>query len=286
MTAMTRRNFIGKGSLVAGTALFACGRPPLARANPLGMPVGVQTYIVRDTIGKDFAGTLRQLAGMGYQTIEMCSPPSYGKDWEPLTKLSATQLREAIQASGLACESCHYPFVELQAHLGERIAFAKELGLKQMVVSGFWMKKDATLEDWRKSAAECNRVGESVRKAGLQLAFHNHHFEFAQIDGTLIYDELMKVLDPELVKMQFQVAVVNIGYKAVTYFKKYPGRFVSLHLADYSAEKKQSVPIGQGVVDWKELFSEAKAAGVKNYFVEMGVPLLKPSCEYLHSLNV
>ena len=286
MKAMTRRGFVGKGSLAAGAALLACGRPRQACANPLEMPVGVQTYIVRDTVGKDFAGTLRKLAGMGFQRIEMCSPPGYGKDWEPLTKLTASQMREAIRAAGLSCESCHYPFVELQEHLDERIAFAKELGLTQMVVSGFWMKKDATMDDWRKSAAACNRLGERTRKAGLQLAFHNHHFEFARIDGVLIYDELMSKLDPELVKMQFQVAVVNIGYQAVTYFKKYPGRFISLHLADYSTEKKQAVPIGQGIVDWKELFSEAKAAGVKNYFVEMGPDLLKPSCEYLRGLQV
>lgn len=272
--------------MAAGAALFACGRAGTARANPLGMPIGVQTYIVRSTIGKDFPGTLKRLSGMGFQMIEMCSPPGYGKDWEPLTKLSAAQMREAIWAAGLGCESCHYPFVELQGHLDERVAFAKDLGLKQMVVSGFWMKKGATLDDWRKSAAECNRVGERVRKAGLQLAFHNHHFEFAQIDGKLIYDELMKVLDPELVKMQFQVAVISAGFKAVTYFRKYPGRFISLHLADYSAEQKKLVAVGQGIVDWKELFSEARAAGVKNYFVEMGVDLLKPSCDYLRGLTV
>ena len=285
MKAMTRRGFIGKGLLAASAALLAGCRSGVASAKPLGMPIGVQTYIVRDTIGKDFAGTLRKLAGMGFQTVEMCSPPGYGKDWEPLTKLTAPQMRETIQAAGLSCESCHYPFVELQEHLDERVAYAKELGLTQMVVSGFWMKKDATLDDWRKSADACNRLGERTRKAGIQLAFHNHHFEFAQIDGALIYDELMNRLDPELVKMQFQVAVVNIGYKAVTYFKKFPGRFISLHLADYSAEKKQAVPVGQGIVDWKELFSEAKAAGVKNYFVEVGTELLKPSCEFLRGLN-
>ena len=277
---------MGQGSLAAGAALFACGRPGVARANPLEMPIGVQTYIARDTIGKDFEGTLHKLAGMGFQTIEMCSPPGYGKDWEPLTKLTAPQMRETIRAAGLNCESCHYPFVELQAHLDERIAYAKELGLTQMVVSGFWMKKDAAMDDWRKAADECNRLGERTRKAGLQLAFHNHHFEFEKIDGVLIYDELMSKLDPALVKMQFQVAVVNIGYKAVTYFKKYPGRFISLHLADYSEEQKKSVPVGQGIVDWKELFDEAKAAGVKNYFVEMGTDLLKPSSEYLRGLKV
>lgn len=284
MQTITRRNFLGQGCLAA--ALCACGRPAAARANPLGLPIGVQTYVVRDTIGKDFAGTLRGLAEKGFQTIEMCSPPGYGAEWEPLTKLSAAQLREAIRAAGLGCESCHYPFTELQDHLDERVAFARELGLKQMVISGFWLKENAALGDWLKSADEANRLGERTRKAGLQLVFHNHHFEFAKIDGALIYDELMKRFDPELVKMQFQVAVVNIGYKAVTYFKKYPGRFVSLHLSDYSSDLKSQVPVGQGVVDWKELFAEAQAAGVKNFFVEMGPELLKPSCDYLRALAV
>lgn len=284
MTEMTRRGFT-KRAVAAGAAWCACGRPELARANPLEMPVGVQTYIMRDTIGKDFGGTLSRLSGMGFQSIEMCSPPGYGKSWESLTKLTATHVREAIRGAGLSCESCHYPFVELQAHLDERIAYAKELGLKQMIISGFWLKKGAPMSDWLKSAEACNRMGERTLKAGIQLGFHNHHFEFEKIDGALIYDELMKTFDPALVKMQFQVAVVNIGYKAVDYFRKYPGRFVSLHLADYSAEKKQSVPVGQGIVDWKELFAEAKAAGVKNYFVEIGLDLLKPSCEYLRNLK-
>jgi len=216
----------------------------------------------------------------------MCSPPGYGKDWAPLACLSAAELREGIRKAGLSCESCHYSFAELESHLDDRIAYAKELGLTQMIVSGFWLKPGATMDDWRDAALKCNRMGESVRQAGLQLGFHNHHFEFAQIDGVLIYDELMKTLDPDLVKMQFQVAVVSIGYQAVTYFRKYPGRFISLHLADYSSELKRSVPIGQGVVDWPELFGEAKRAGVKNYFVEMGEALLKPSCEYLRRLRV
>ncbi len=272
--------------MATAATLFACGRPGMARANPHGMPVGVQTYIMRDTIGKDFAGTLCGLAEMGFQSIEMCSPPGYGESWAPLTKLTAAQMRAAIRAAGLSCESCHYSFAELQSSLDERVAYAKELGLTQMVISGFWLKENAPLDDWRKAADESNRMGERTRKAGIQLAFHNHHFEFAQIDGTLIYDELLKKFDPELVKMQFQVAVVNIGYKAVTYFRKYPGRFLSLHLADYSNELKNSVPIGQGVVDWKELFVEAKAAGVKNYYVEMGAELLKPSCDYLRNLTV
>ena len=286
MKATTRRDFLRKGSLTAGAALFACGRPNQVLASPLGMPVGVQTYIARDSIGKDFEGTLRNLADMGYQSIEMCSPPGYGKEWEPLTKLKASDMRDKIRAAGLSCESCHYPFVELRDHLDERIAYAKELGLTQMIASGFWLKKDAPLADWQKAAGDLNKMGERTKKAGIQLGFHNHHFEFEKIDGALIYDALMEAFDPDLVKMQFQVAVINIGYKAVTYFRKYPGRFISLHLADCSVTDKKSVPVGQGIVDWSELFSEAKAAGVKNYYVEMGIGLLKPSSTYLHALKV
>ena len=85
----------------------------------------------------------------------------------------------------------------------------------------------------------------------------------------LIYDELLRAFDPKLVKMQFQVAVISDGYEAAPYFAKYPGRFVSLHLADWSTADKKLVAVGQGVVDWKKLFAAARKAGVKNYFVEV-----------------
>jgi len=84
--------------------------------------------------------------------------------------------------------------------------------------------------------------------------------------------------------MQFQVAVISIGYKAATYFNKYPGRFISAHLADWSAANKKEAPIGQGIVDWKEFFANLNTGGVKNIFVEMGMETFKESAAYLHSL--
>jgi sugar phosphate isomerase/epimerase len=100
----------------------------------------------------------------------------------------------------------------------------------------------------------------------------------------LIYDALMKEFDPEYVKMQFQVAVINIGYKASTYFNKYPGRFISAHLADWSTEKQNEVPLGQGIVDWMEFFASVKTGGVQNIFVEMGMETFKESAAYISSL--
>jgi sugar phosphate isomerase/epimerase len=127
-------------------------------------------------------------------------------------------------------------------------------------------------------------MGEKSKKAGIPMGFHNHHMEFDKIGDTLIYDELLKVFDPDYVKMQFQVAVISIGYKAADYFKKYPGRFISAHLADWSEASGKSVALGQGIVDWKEFFATLKTGGVKNIYVEMDPDTFKESATYLKTL--
>jgi sugar phosphate isomerase/epimerase len=279
---ISRRNFTIAGLAAAGAARFA----PHLQATPLGLPIGCQTWPVRQTIGKDFEGTLKSLAAAGFQNIEMCSPPDY-KDlgFGPLMGMPAAEMREKIQAAGLHCESCHYPFSGLKPHLDERMAFAKELGLKQMIISTFWLPKDAQISDYLKAADEANKLGERTRAAGIQLGFHNHDFEFHKIAGDLIYDKLMGEFDPKLIKMQFQVDVISLGYQAADYFEKYPGRFISMHLQDWSPEQKKDVVLGTGVVDWNKLFAAAKKTGVKNYFVELEGDDLKASVPFLRKFN-
>ena len=85
------------------------------------------------------------------------------------------------------------------------MTFAKELGLKQMIISTFWLPKERSISDWLRAADEANKMGERTRAAGIQLGFHNHDFEFHKIGGELIYDKLMGEFDPQLIKMQFQV---------------------------------------------------------------------------------
>jgi sugar phosphate isomerase/epimerase len=282
MHSYSRRHFLGSA---AGTALLGAGAREMG-ADPLGLPPGFQVYPVREMIASDFAGTLKQLAAVGYRIVEMCSPQGYGNDFAGVAKLKAAEVRRIIDDAGLRCESCHYQFKELKENLEERIAYAKVLGMKQMVLASFGIRPDAKMDDWKRAAGELNKVGAETRKAGIQLAFHNHNSEFQKIDGVLIYDELMRAFDPKLVKMQFQVAVISAGYEAVPYFEKYPGRFISLQLADWSPADKKLVAVGQGVVDWKKLFAAARKAGVKNYFVEIPLDAMKASYPYLHSLKV
>ncbi len=147
--------------------------------------------------------------------------------------------------------------------MDERVAFAHELGLKQMIIAAFALPGGATMADWIGAGGEANKPGERAQKAGLQLGFHNHDFEWHKIDGKLIYDKLMGAFDPAAVKMQFQVEVVRLGYKAADYFEKYPGRFLSIHLSGWSAADPdgKEVPLGQGVVDWPKTFTAARTGG-------------------------
>jgi sugar phosphate isomerase/epimerase len=278
MRPISRRDFLAASGIgIAAAALHA---------DPLGLPIGCQTYPVRDTLGKDLNGTLHQLASIGYKHVEMCSPPGYANaGYGPLVKMKASEIRDAIHSAGLGCESCHHQFAELKTSLDDRIAYAKELGLKQMVLSTFGLPNSATLSDWARAADDLNRIGEQVQKAGMQMGFHNHNFEFKEIDGVLVYDHLMQRLDAKLVQMQFQVSVISLGYEAATYLNKYPGRFLSLHLQDWSSEENKQVPVGKGVVNWPKLFAAAKTAGVRNYFVELGMDALQPSYDYLHAMR-
>jgi sugar phosphate isomerase/epimerase len=172
----------------------------------------------------------------------------------------------------------------LKNSLENRIQWANEIGMKQMVQSMPAVNLGkATMDDWRKAAQDLNVMAEKTRAAGIQMGYHNHNFEVQKIDGELIYDVLMKELDPDLVKMQFQVAVIDEGFKAQDFFRKYPGRFISAHLADYSTELEKQVPIGQGIVDWDDVFLAAKTGGVQNYFVEMAPETFSESARYLLS---
>jgi sugar phosphate isomerase/epimerase len=139
------------------------------------------------------------------------------------------------------------------------------------------------ISQYQQAAKEFNEIAGKIRKAGMKTALHNHTKEFEMLDGELIYDAIMGALDGDLVKMQFQTEVITLGYKASTYFNKYPGRFISAHLSDWTADKKV-VPVGQGIIDWKEFFSAAKTGGVKNFFVEMPLETLKDSAAFIHHL--
>lgn len=288
MQNLTRRNFFARSAAgITAAGYLSTGALELG-ADPLRLPIGCQVFPIREQLAANFEGTLREIAAVGYRVIEFCSPPSFVKmGFASFVGMKASEIRNKITAAGLQVVSCHFQFAELKQYLDERIEFANELGLKQMVVATIPMPKSATLDDWKRAADEMNKLGERTHKAGIQLGFHNHGFEFQQVGGVLIFDELMGRFDKKLVKSQFQVAdAMRLGYDPVTYLTKYPGRFLSLHLQDWLAAEKKNVPVGQGSIEWKKLFLAAKTSHIKYYFVEMEMEALKASYGYLRDLRV
>jgi sugar phosphate isomerase/epimerase len=287
MSTVTRRDFLKLAATNAAVAgMLSAGALDL-NANPLGMPIGCQTYYVRKMIAKDFPGTIKMLAGAGFQSIELCSPLGYADaGFADVGKYSGAQLRKILSDAGVTCTSSHFTIQELRKEQDKSIAWAKEVGLTQMIVPSLDGPEHPTLDDVKRAADEYNRIAERTHKAGLQQGLHNEGFEVSMVDGQRTYDLLFKYLDPKLVKFQFQVSTIEQGLHATHYFRKYPGRFISMHAQGWDAKTRKIVPIGQGTLNWKEIFEAAKVGGIKNYYVEMALPMMKASVPYLRKLNV
>lgn len=287
MSSVTRREFCKVAATQsAAISLISAGVLQL-RANPLGMPIGCQTWPVRDMIAKDFPGTLKQLAAAGFQSIEMCSPVGYADEgFGGLAKYKGSELRQIISDAGLSCVSSHFGIDELRKNQDDRIAWAKDVGLTQMLVASLGGPENPTMDDVKRAADEYNKIGERAAQAGIQQGLHNENFELSKVNGKRTYDILFELLDPKLVKFQFQVSTISQGYDAAEYFTKYPGRFVSMHVQGWDGATKKIVAVGKGSLDWTKIFSAAKTGGIKNYFVEMKLDMMKASVPYLRSLKV
>jgi sugar phosphate isomerase/epimerase len=287
MSAISRREFCKNAAAQAAVAgLLGAGALEL-RGNPLGMPIGCQTWPVREMIAKDFPGTIKQLAAAGFQTIELCSPVGYADSgFAGLAKYKGAELRKILSDAGVSCVSSHFGIEELRKNLGARIAWAKDVGLTQMIVPSLEGPEKPTLDDVKRAAEEYNKMGEQSAKAGIQQGLHNEEFEMTMVGGKRTYDILLELLDAKLVKFQFQVSTISHGFVAAEYFMKYPGRFFSMHVQGWSAKTKKEVAVGKDDLDWKKIFTAAKTGGVKNYFVEMDLEKMKASVPYLRELQV
>jgi sugar phosphate isomerase/epimerase len=309
MAAISRREFFKKTATDAAVAglLVAAGRTVL-RANPLGLPIGSQTYPHRQLI-KDgnFAGLLQTLKDIGVERIELCSALGYS-DFASLS--DGKEVQKILTDHGLKCESAHFSMKELRETQDKSIAWAKDIGITQMITAslgGPVQDGKTTMDAVKKAADEYNKIAEVAAKAGIQQGLHNEGFELSMVDDKRTYDALFELLDPKLVKFQFQMSTITAGLVGADYFTKYPGRFISMHLQDVDMNApapppppppapgergrggrggRPQKPVGQGTIDWIKTFQAAKVGGVKNYFVEQNMDLTKESVAFLKTLKV
>jgi len=282
MCDFRRRDFLKSGMAVAATAALS---PSLLSARPFGQPVGIQLYTVKDELTKNFDGTLKKVAAIGYKEVEAAG--FYNK--------SASEFRKAVEGAGMTIPSAHYSLQELLEGFDAKLAFAHELGLKYIICSFPFVanpgrfhaekyyeeiSRGITLDDWKWNFDQFNRLGEKSKKAGFQFGYHNHNLEFRTLNGVLVYDEMLRSTDPALVKMEMDIGwVAGAGHDPVVYLEKFPQRYELLHVKDIKpgpptteGEGNGSTELGSGTIDWKKVMAAVKKASVKHYFVEQEDP--------------
>lgn len=288
MARFTRRAFLERAAAVTAAAgIFSAARG--LHANPLGLPVGSQSWPHRERVRKgDLAGLCKDLAALGVGTFELCSP-----GYPEFTGLAdGKQTRKIIEDAGLKCPSAHFTMEEMRTKQQQMIAWAKDVGLTQMGVATLAEKPPGgktTMDAVKRAADEYNRIGEKAAAAGLVQFLHDEEFEASHVDGRLVYEVLIELLDPRYVKLQYQMSAMPQVGDPVTYFTKYPGRFLSMHLQGVdvgAAHPGARLAVGKDGVDWTKVFTAAKAGGVQNYFVEQSWDLTVQSVAYLKALNV
>ncbi|MDR0713934.1 MAG: sugar phosphate isomerase/epimerase [Bacteroidales bacterium] len=268
---MNRRNFIEKG--IAAIAVYhAIARTASATAGHESKAgkrrIGIQLYSIRKSLPKDFSGSLKKLADIGYTSAE-----AYGWNGKSFLgkslKETAAMLGDAgMQLTGTHCgtgllpadvQSKEWDYWRISAHE------MNEAGGKHLVQS--WLP-DKSLDGLKRLAAQFNTIGELCKKEGIKFGYHNHHAEFAKTEDQVILDVLLRHTDPALVFFQLDLGhAVNGGGDILAYLKKYPGRFLSWHASDFKTGKGYT-EVGEGDVPYKELFKQAKSYGVESLIVE------------------
>jgi sugar phosphate isomerase/epimerase len=269
----SRRDFLKAGSaaLVYGSAML---RSNALHAEPLGLPLGLQLYSVRELLPNDYEGTLKKIGALGYKQVEAAG----------FFNKTAAQVKQAMQAAGLNCVSSHYPLTALQANFDDILSFNKDLGVHYLVCAapsfphpaanaGDFMKRfrNMTLADWRWNAEQFNTMGEKVHAAGMKFAYHNHFMELHKTDGVVPLDELIRLTDPAKVTFEMDCGWVMVGGgNPVEFLHRYPTRISMLHIKDFKQLNPPKVcELGQGVIHYGPIFQAAAKTGhIRHMFVE------------------
>ena len=253
------------------------------------LPIGCQVWPLRSML-QDFPSFARMVVDIGVTRLELCSPIGFGPEFASLA--DGKEVRKILADHGMRAESSHFSMGELRNSHEKSIAWAKDVGITQMITATLGQKGESpTLDQVKRAADEYNKIAAVSAKAGLQQGLHNEDYEHSMIGGERAYDLLFDLLDPKLVKFQFQMSAITVGLVGAEYFRRFPSRFNSMHLQDVdmsapSSGKRPQVAMGQGTIDWVKTFEAAKAGGVRNYFVEQSWELTQQSVAYLKTLKI
>jgi len=267
----TRRTFIKTTSLLSAGIYLAPSVFTMKESL-----IGLQLYTVRDAMKDDPLGTLAKVAQIGYTSVEGATYTGTEKFYG----MTPTDFKKVLQQNGLVMPSAHYRLGEEQTkgkddqgtilHDWDRaVDDAAAVGLKYMVCAYLSEPERGDVDHYKKVVEDLNKAGERCKKSGIQLCYHNHNFEFVKQGDIYPYDILLSS-NKDLVKMEVDLYwIKKAGQDAIKLFHEHPGRFPLWHVKDMDKTPEQNfTEVGNGVIDFKEIFKYKSLAGMKYFFVE------------------
>ncbi|MGC8667929.1 MAG: sugar phosphate isomerase/epimerase family protein [Chthonomonadales bacterium] len=227
------------------------------------IPIALQMYTLREEAAKDFRGTLRRVAAIGYAGVELAGTGG----------LAATELKAVLDDLGLAVAGSHVGLDQLENNLAEVLRYNVALGNRYVVCPYLPEDRRKSAEDYRRLAERLNTIGRECKEAGLQLCYHNHAFEFERFDGRTGYDLLFGATDADLVAAEVDTYWAEYaGHDAADLIRRLSGRVPLIHLKDMAGKPQGAfAEVGEGVLDFAAIAAAAHAAGTHWFIVEQDV---------------
>lgn len=280
----TRRIFIKTAGVAAAGMALIPGCAPSAKKEEtvaeevvsavaeVKKDIGLQIYTVRNQIDQDLEATMKAVADAGYNQVEV-----FSYDNGQYFGLSAEDFYKLLTKYGLTPISSHHGTGLTQPEIvgtlsngwQQAVDHAAMAGQKYMVMP-YLRDDERSLEHYKALPEMLNKAGEVAKAAGLQLCYHNHDFEFVEMDEIMPMYHILDNTDPELVKMELDLYwITKAGYDPLAFFEKYPGRTPLWHVKDMAdTAEKEFTEVGNGVIDFEAIFANKEKSGMTHFFVE------------------
>lgn len=279
---MDRRRFLS--TLGAATAVFPTTASAMRRrlAGLRMDRVGLQLYTLREAMATSVERTLHDVARIGYREVEFAGyfdrPPR--------------AIKQLLDRNGLKSPAAHTDLATMKTTWYQTLNAASEMDQKWLVVAWLGESDRNSIDALKRTAETLNRAAEDAKTFKIRVAYHNHDFEFAEVEGRRPYDVLLEETDPALVDFEMDLYwITKAGADPLAYIAQWPGRFPLVHVKDAGpAPGYEMRDVGRGTIDFAALFAAREQAGMKHYFVEHDNPAdpmasVRASYRYLKSLT-
>lgn len=226
--------------------------------------IAAQTYTVREHTqnSRGLARTLGKLRAIGYRAVELSA----------VGVMDVAEIRRMLDGEGMTCCASHESEEMLFEKTPAVIERMRALNCSIAVYPWPGERRFDSLKGLREFAQKLDGVGRSLANAGIDFCYHNHHMEFARVEGRTALEVLFAETDPAFVKAELDTYWVQFGGgNPASWCRRLEGRLEVLHLKDYVVTADRQVAfaeVGQGNLDWPSIIAAADAAGCRWFAVE------------------